>query len=54
MKIQRQPVPDTHCLHATTRVEIAELEGFMALIELTVAFMSQKVHNTRNLSLPRL
>ena len=32
MRKQRQPLPDTHCLHATTRVETAQFEGFRALI----------------------
>ena len=33
MKIQRQPLPDTHCLHATTRVEPAPFEVLKALIQ---------------------
>ena len=32
MKARWQPLPDTHCLHATTRVETAQSEGFGALI----------------------
>ena len=32
MKIRRQPLPTTHCLHATTRVEAAQSEGCRALI----------------------